>query len=140
VIPEEIIDMIVISNASLKKAGGEKFACLLLDTQYTICNLLNNSDTKKADAALKALGEDFSKLPLDDMRIVVKETKFYSTPQDGQKLFGSEEFKHTMKVVVETAPKIDVLKPGESPKIGYNDESAQLNFSTKYMQKVASSK
>jgi ABC-type nitrate/sulfonate/bicarbonate transport system substrate-binding protein len=138
-IPEEIIDMIVMGNDSLKKEGGENFAALLCDTYYAVCDKLNDSDQKVADATLTAIGEDFSKLPLDDMRIVVKETRFYDTPAKGKALFTSAAYKETMKIVVDTCVEIGVLE-NTLPSIGYNDEGKQLNFSTKYMEMAASKK
>jgi len=140
-IPEEIIDMIVIGNDSLKKDGGENFAALLCDTYYEVCNRLNDTDKDRADATLTALGEDFSKLPLDDMRIIVKETRFYDTPQKGITLFTSESYKQTMETVVLTCQKIEVLeKDKPAPTIGYNDPEKQLNFSTKYMEMASEKK
>lgn len=139
-IPEEIIDMIVIGNDSLAKDGGENFAALLCDTYYEVCNRLNDSDSSKADATLTALGEDFSKLPLEDMKIVVKETRFYDTPEKGEALFTSEDYKKTMDTVVATCQKIEVLEKDKAPTIGYNDETKQLNFSTKYMKMAAPKK
>ena len=140
-IPEEIIDCICIGNDSLKKEGGERFATCVCDVYYQVCNMLNNSDKTVADRALTALGEDFSKLPLDDMRIVVKETRFYDSPEKGIALFSSDKFKETMKTVVTTCQEIEILEKGKTPPtIGYNDDTQQLNFSTKYMEAVSSPK
>lgn len=134
-IPEEIIDMILMGNDSLKKEGGENFAALLCDTFYAVCDKLNDTNSEIADATLTALGEDFSKLPLEDMKIVVKDTRFYDTTAKGKALFSSDKFKETMeKVVVPTCQTIEIVENGKSPPtIGYNDDSKQLNFSTKYM-------
>lgn len=140
-IPEEIIDMIVIGNDSLAKEGGQNFAALLCDTYYEVCNKLNSSEQPVADATLTALGEDFSKLPLEDMRIVVKETRFYDTPEKGIKLFSSPEYQKTMDTVVATCSEIEILEKGKpTPTVGYNDEGKQLTFSTKYMEKVTAVK
>lgn len=140
-IPEEIIDMMVIGNDSLAKEGGEAFAACLCDTYYEVCKRLNDPDQTKADATLTALGEDFSKLPLEDMKIVVKETRFYETPEKGTALFTSDSYKKTMETVVATCQKIEVLEKDKAPPtIGYNDEGKQLNFSTKYMEMAASKK
>ena len=140
-IPEEIIDMMVIGNDSLAKEGGEDFAACLCDTYYEVCKRLNDPDQTKADATLTALGEDFSKLPLEDMKIVVKETRFYDTPEKGKALFTSDSYKKTMETVVATCQKIEVLEKDKAPpSIGYNDEGKQLTFSTKYMEMAASKK
>ena len=140
-IPEEIVDMIVVGNDSLAKEGGEDFASLLCDTYYEVCKMLNHSDKGKANATLTALGEDFSKLPLEDMRIVVKETQFYDTPEKGIALFNSDSYKKIMETVVRICQNIEILEKTKTPPtIGYNDGEKQLNFSTKYMEKVSSSK
>lgn len=137
VIPEEVIDMVVVANESLEKPGGEDFACLLCEAFYTVNSRLEDKTT--GDAVLAALGEDFSNLSVEDMRIVIKDTKFYMTAQDGIRLFASSEFPKTMETVVSTCQKIGILMD-KSPTIGFNDNSKQLNFSTKYMEKVATTK
>lgn len=137
-IPEVIVDCVVQSNESLKREGGERFAALVCDCYYQVNEKLFSDDQTVADATLTALGKDFSKLPLADMKLVVQETKFYSTPKAGIDLLSSDKFKSTMDYVVAVCQKIEVLKPGEQPTIGYNDPSKQLNFTTKYMEKVAS--
>ena len=135
-IPEQIIDMVVISNQSLAKSGGQNFADAVCATFYAINEKL--ADPNTADATTKALGEDFSSLNLDDMRICLRETSFYSTPQDGTKLFKSEKFQNTtMPAVVKTCQEIGALDAGTSPTIGYNDSTKQLNFSTAAMERVA---
>jgi ABC-type nitrate/sulfonate/bicarbonate transport system substrate-binding protein len=74
-IPEEIIDMVVVGKDVLKKPGGEDFVCAVIDTFYEVNRLL--SDPDKGDATLVALGAKFSSLPLEDMKEVVKQTRFY---------------------------------------------------------------
>ncbi len=135
-IPEQIIDMVVISNAALKRKGGQKFADALCATFYAVNK--NLADPKTADATTKALGEDFSSLNLADMKICLTETSFYSTPQDGTKLFESDKFqKITMPAVIPTCQEIGALDAGKSPTIGYNDPTKQLNFDTSSMKRVA---
>jgi ABC-type nitrate/sulfonate/bicarbonate transport system substrate-binding protein len=134
-IPEQIIDMIVVSQESLAKPGGQKFADALCATFYAVNEKL--ADPKTADATTRALGEDFSSLNLEDMKICLTETSFYSTPQDGSKLFESEKFQNTtMPAVIETCQEITALE-GDAPTIGYNDPTKQLNFDTTSMQRVA---
>jgi NitT/TauT family transport system substrate-binding protein len=135
-IPEEIIDMVVMGNDSLKKEGGEKFACLVCDIYYNVCQRMDNP--KSADLTFKALGEDFSNLSADDMRICCKETRFYSTPEAGTKLFQNTDFQtKTMPTVVKTCQAIGILDNGKAPTIGFGDATKQLNFDTQYMKKVA---
>lgn len=141
IIPEEVIDMVVIGNDSLKKEGGEKFAYLLCDIFYSVCAKMD--DPKSSDATYKALGEDFSNLPVEDMKLCCKDTRFYSTPQAGIKLITSYKFiDETMPLVVKTCQKIGVLEKDKSPSIGVSsgDPDKQLNFTTKFMQKLADNK
>lgn len=137
-IPGEIVDMMVIGNDSLAKPKGPEFACCLCDMQYSVNQKLQSSDPKVADAALTALGKDFSNLPLDDMRIVIQETRFYWTAADGIKWYKSDEFKQKMQTVVATALKVGILEPGKVPSVGYGEKGKQLNFDAQYMEKVAS--
>lgn len=135
-IPEEVIDCVVMANDSLNKPGGDKAAALICDVFYEVCKRIDNPQT--ADVALKALGEEFSNLPVDDMRLCCKETRFYSTPQSGMKLFADQTFQQkTMPKVVQTCKQIGVLEK-DAPTVGFQDPSKQLNFDTQYMQKAAS--
>ena len=134
-IPEQIIDMVVVSNETLKKPGGDRFGQAICATFYAINGRL--ADPTTADATATALGEDFSSLNLADMQKCLTETSFYSTPQDGSKLFESPKFQTTtMPAVITTCQEIEVLKPGTQPTIGWDDPTKQLNFSTQYMKAV----
>jgi hypothetical protein len=135
VIPEEIIDMVVMSNASLEKAGSENFASCVCDVFYTVCGKMDAPES--SDATLKALGEDFSNLPVEDMKICATETSFYKTSEAGVALFNSESLPVKMKTVVETCKLIKILE-GSEPSIGYGKatEPVQLNFVTKYMERA----
>lgn len=132
----EIIDMVVVGNDSLKKPGGEKFASCLCDIQYQVNSKLWNTDEKVQNAARDALKQDFAPdLTLPDMETVLKDTSFYKTPQDGIKLYTSDDFKKTMDTVVVTCKTMGVLTD-KVPTIGYNDTNAQLNFTSQYMESV----
>ena len=138
-IPEEIIDMVFAANDSLNKPGGDKFASLICDIQYSVCRKMN--DEKTADITFKALGEDFCKLDVPDMKICCHETSFYASPEDGIKLFSNPNFQNNkMPKVIQTCHTIKILEGDEQPTIGWNDNSKQLNFSTKYMESVLSPK
>jgi NitT/TauT family transport system substrate-binding protein len=135
-IPEEVIDMVVMSNDALKRDGGDKFAELVCAVFYEVCKKLD--DPRSGEVTLKALGEEFSNLPVEDMRLCVKDTRFYSSAQAGMKLFTDKKFQsETMPTVVKTSQRLKVLEVDKTPTIGFNDDSKQLNFATKYMQKVA---
>jgi NitT/TauT family transport system substrate-binding protein len=138
-IPEEVIDMVVVSTASLNKLHGDDFACLICDAFYEVCRRMD--DPKTADLTYKALGAEFSNLSAADMKICCTDTKFYSTPDAGLKLFKSEKFvADTMARVVNTSIKIGVLDKDKIPSWGLNRSEQNLNFSTTFMQKVVSGK
>lgn len=138
-IPEEIIDMVVVANDSLKKEKGEEFACCVCEIFYEVNKKM--ADPKTADVTYKALGAEFSNLGVEDMKVCCKDTRFYSTSDTGTTLFTSAKFqKTTMPQVVKTCQQIGVLEGGKSPKIGFGDPNAQLNFETKYMTRAATGK
>jgi hypothetical protein len=133
----EIIDQVIVGNDSLAKPGGEKFAQCLCEIQYTVNGNLWNKDQTTKDATRNALKADFAPdLSLADMEIILKETSFFRTAKDGIALYTDPAFQDTMKTVVKTCQSIQVLD-GDPPTIGYNDTNAQLNFSSKYMEAVA---
>ena len=134
----EIIDCVVIGNDSLEKPKGKEYAACLCDIQYQVNQKIQSTDQAVADATITALGEDFSKLPLEDMKIILQETQFYYTPDDGIALFEDEKFQtETIPTVVKTCQSIGILEKGKEPTVGFGDETAQLNFDTQYMKMVA---
>lgn len=136
-IPEEIIDMVVASKAKLAEPGGEDFACAVIDAFYQVNQLLRDDSTRPE--TLKALGEKFSSLGVEDMEIVVEETQMYKTGKEGIGLFEQEKFQgETMPMVVDFCISHDIV--GEKPTVGFEDAEAQLNFSTSYMKKVLTGK
>lgn len=140
-IPEEIIDCVVVGNDVLKQDKGAEFATLVCEVFYEVNKKIASSDAKVADATLTALGEDFSNLPLADMKKIIKETKFYMTPADGVQLFSDGKFQsETMPTVVSTCEKLEILEAGKTPSIGFGDSSKQLNFDSQYMLRVGDGK
>ena len=132
-IPEEVIDMVVVSKDSLKKPGGEAFAHCLIDTYYEFCKKLDGGDR---DELVVALGAKFSTLGLEDMNAVLEQTKLYRTPAAALKLMGGGAFKDvTMPRVVKFAEGHDMLP--SSPTVGFADANTQLNFDPRYIEAVA---
>ena len=132
-IPEEIIDMVVVGKDSLDKTGGESFACAVIDTFYEVNKLL--ADPARGDETLVALGKKFSSLPLEDMKVVVQQTKFYQTPDDAIALFTKESFQNDiMPKVVDFCASHDIVE--SKPTVGYGDATKQLNFDTSYIERV----
>ncbi len=132
-IPEEIIDMVVIGKDALSRPGGEKFAAAVVETFYEINKRM--ADPDKGDETLVAIGEKFSSLQLEDMKEVVKQTQFYSTPDAAIELFTKEKFQtETMPQVVDFCASHGIVD--NKPTIGFNDDSAQVNFVTKYVEQA----
>lgn len=136
-IPEEIVDMVVVGEDSLKKPGGDAFAMCVIDAFYEVNRML--ADTAKGDETLLMLGkEGFSEMSLADMKTIVEQTKFYKTPDEGIGIFSREDFQKTLmpRVVdfcashglIETKPTIDYASGG----------SGQLRFDTSFMTKYKS--
>lgn len=133
----QIIDMVTASKASLEKKGGENFACLVVDIYYSICNLMNNPKTK--DKTLQSMGKRFAGLGLKDMRVIVKETQFYDTPEKGLELFKGNKLPKVMrKDVIPWTIEKGLIEKVKVPKMGYgNDKKANLCFDPKYIEKVS---
>ncbi len=135
-IPNEIVDMVTMSRHSLEKEGGDRFACAVIDTYYTFCGLIDNPTTSAP--ALTALGERFSKLKLPEMRTIIKETRFYDTPDKALTLFQSDALKETMDKVNAFCVKQGIV--AETPALAFpgdDSKDASLTFSSEYIEKVA---
>lgn len=132
-IPEEIIDMVVVGKDALHKPGGEAFASAVIETFYEVNRLL--ADPIKGDDTLVALGAKFSSLPLEDMKIVVQQTKFYKTAEAAAELYDSARFQtETMPKVVDFCVEHQIVD--SKPMVGFGDESAQLNFDSSFLRKA----
>lgn len=130
-IPEEVIDLVVVGKDILQKTGGDRFASCLVETYYRVNQDLQGNSTE-ADETLVDLGRKFSSLGLEDMKIVVKQTQFYSNPESALKLFNSEKFRNeTTPHVVDFCLSHNIIDA--KPSVGFDDENAQFNFSTKYL-------
>jgi len=132
-IPGEIVDMVTMSQQSLERPGGDRFACAVIDTFYEINKMIE--DPKTRDEALVALGEKFSHLDLDAMKKVVEQTRFYKTPDEGLAIFEGPQFKDTMKKVVDFCLTHEVID--RDPQIVFGSEGkADLRFDPQYIHKV----
>ncbi len=135
-----IIDMVTVSRDSLQKKGGAEFACLVADVYYTVCKLME--DDASRDRTLQAMGKRFAGLGLKDMRVIVKETQFYSTPEKGLALFKGTELPEVMKQnVLPWAIEKGLVEKVKTPKLAYKDDpAAELSFDPQYIEKVAARK
>jgi NitT/TauT family transport system substrate-binding protein len=125
-IPGEIIDMVVVAQAALDKAGGPEFAAAVIEAFYAVSRRMEDPATR--DQTLMALGEKFSNLDLQSMRKVVKQTRFYETPPSGLQVLTAAETKEIMNKVLAFCAAHEIVT--QKPKIGYGDKSAapQANF------------
>lgn len=134
-IPLEVIDMVVMPLSALKKQGGQAFAYAVADTYYAINKLLN--DPARRDDILLKLRKQFApSLSLEDMRRVVKEVKFFDTPEKGVELFTGTILPEKMKVVLDYTVRLKKLK--QPPKVTFGSENggAALQFDPTYMQQA----
>ncbi len=128
----EIVDMVVIGKDALAKPGAKKFASAIIDTFYRMNEELADPDS--GDDVLVALGKKFSSLGLDDMKIVVEQTQFYKTPDEGADLLNGDAFKTIMKTVEGFCVSHGLVK---NPTVGYGSgQSAKLVFDASYIDEV----
>lgn len=137
-IPGEIVDMVIASEKSLQRDGGDRFAACVADTYYRFCGLMNQPKTR--DAALTALGKRFSKLGLEDMKQIVVETAFYSQPQNAIALYQGTELPATMEKVSAFCVKQGIV--AEAPKVvfGASVPGANLTITTRYIEMATAKK
>lgn len=134
-IPEEIVDMVVLGEDVLNKPGGKAFAYCIVEAFYTVNNMLEASTTR--DDTLVSLGKKFGALPLEDMKVIVQQTQFYKTPQDGIALFSNQTFQtELMPRVIDFCAGHGIVE--QKPAITFGSDPAQLRFDTSYMLKVES--
>ena len=130
-IPEEIVDMLVVGEDSLKKPGGDAFAGCIVEAFYAVNAAIEDSATQ--DDTLIKLGKKFGDVPLEDMKKIVVQTKFYKTPDEGVGLFEKEAFKTTlMPRVVDFCATHDIIEA--KPTVSFDGSDAQLKFDTSFMK------
>ncbi|KKU32963.1 MAG: ABC transporter, periplasmic substrate-binding protein [Candidatus Uhrbacteria bacterium GW2011_GWE2_46_68] len=117
-IPGEVIDMVVMARGSLEKPGGENFARAVIDAYYAF-NLVM-ADPARHNEMLVALGSKFSNLGLEDMETVVKQTKFYATPDLGLGVYDGSRLPGTMGLVSQFCVGRQIVSL--SPTIGYGHQ------------------
>lgn len=132
-----IIDMVTVSRDSLQKKGGREFACAVIDTYYTVCRLMEDGKTR--DKTLMAMGKRFANLGLKDMRVIVKETQFYSTPEKGLALFTGKELPEVMtKHVMPWTLEKGLIEEKKQPAVAFGDKAAaNLCFDPQYIEAVS---
>lgn len=132
-IPEEIIDMVVVSKDSLAKKGGKNFAYAIIETYYEINKLM--ADPKTSDQTLTAIGAKFSSLGLEDMKKVVEQTRFYKNADEALTLLKGDKFqKETMPKVVEFCVSHGIVE--KAPSVGFGQADAQFNIDPSFLEAI----
>jgi len=131
-IPSEIIDMVVVSQDSLDKPGGERFASCVCETFYGVNELLNDPTVR--DDTLVSLGAKFSSLNAEEMGRCLEQTVFYQNPTEATQLFEGKVLPATMDRVTAFCASHGITD--SVPKISYDGSPSQLTFSTKYIKSV----
>ncbi|MCZ6680802.1 MAG: hypothetical protein O7E52_26530 [Candidatus Poribacteria bacterium] len=133
----EIIDMVLMAEGSLNKPGGAQFAAAIIDVFYTVNQMLADPDPEVANDTLIAVGEKFSHLGLKDMRKVMRQTRFYKTPEDGKELLVSDKLPEIMAKVVDFSLSHEIVD--RKPTIAYGSKNqgpdANLRFDPTYIEK-----
>ncbi len=129
-IEEEIIDMVVVGKEALARDGGKRFAYAVIDSFYEVSKLI--ADAKTQDKTLVALGEQFSKLNAEDMKLVLTQTKFYNSADKALALFNGDKFrKETMPMVAKFC--VDHEMCESAPTLGFGEDGKQLNFDPQFL-------
>ena len=125
-IPNEILDMVVVSRSALDREGGRKFATAVCDAFYTFNKLLESPAERDED--LVSLGSKFSNLNANQMSQCLKETVFYATPNTGSPVFREENLRETMTKITNWCVAAEIFtsqdgRPDHDAKssIGYGD-------------------
>lgn len=138
-IPGEIIDMVVVGQDSLKKPGAAAFCHAVIDCYYEMNKIIEAPATR--NEALVQIGEDFSDLKLEDMTIVVQQTKFYKTADEGSQVLAGAELPKTMDTVMSFCEKHQMFEG--SPKLGFgpakDGEQVNVRFDDTYIKAVKDS-
>jgi hypothetical protein len=129
-IPEEIIDMVVVAKDSLGKPGGKRFAYCIAETFYRVSKLME--DPAKSDATLVALGAKFGGSPLEDMKQIVEQTRFYKSPETALTLFEGDKFrKETMPAVADFCLSHGICD--QKPTFSFASGDSQLTFDGQFL-------
>lgn len=149
-IPGEIIDMVVMSQSSLDKPGGENFACAVIDVFYAMNARLADPATKEETTV--EIGRKFSNLNYASMRTVLRQTRFYQTPEQALALFtGGDVFpggtvdtdgnlNDIMNRVVAFCKDKAIIDKDPTVAYGAKNGKVNLRFDPTYIQRVVAGK
>jgi NitT/TauT family transport system substrate-binding protein len=125
-IPGEIVDMVVVGKDVMEKDGADKFVAAVAEAFYEVATAIDG--TKRGDEILEALGKKFSRLGLEDMREVVQQTVFYSTPTEAKALLNGDEFKKNMQTVIKFCTSHDGLVNEADVSVGYGADAGEVKL------------
>lgn len=155
IVPGEIVDMVVMDNATLQQPGGDAAAKCICDTFYRVCDFLKSTNKTTSDDTYATLSDQFvpatkgnQSFGAEDMKLCVDmasnpdetkkiTTRFYDTPELGTKVFGSANMEPILAHVLRWAKVRQLIKKDLT--ISYPDTplpQAGLTFDTKYMQEA----
>lgn len=135
-IPGEIIDMVVIAEDSLKKPGAEAFCHAVIDCYYEMNKVIDHPSTR--NEALVQIGEDFSDLNLEDMTLVVQQTKFYKNAEEGSQVLSGADLPKTMEKVLSFCESHQMFDGKRTVGYGKADASSPVSvrFDDSYIKAV----
>ncbi|MEM8874400.1 MAG: hypothetical protein AAGD32_09080 [Planctomycetota bacterium] len=109
-IPGEIIDMVVMSKASLERDGGDRAVAAIAEAFYGVADLLEGD---KRDDTLVALGARFSDLDAGEMAECLEQTQIFMTPDSAKAFFGDAKLTQTMDFVEQFAKDRGLIEEGD---------------------------
>ena len=128
----EIVDMVVVGTDVMQQEKADAFVKAVAAAFYAVNEEL--ADPTRGDEVLVALGKKFSNLELEQMKTVVEQTAFYSSPDDAKSLFTSDAFKATMKTVGDFCLKKGLIR--SEPSVGYGADAGEVtvSFDTSHLE------
>ena len=123
--------MVVVGKDSLEREGAAAFVAVVCEAFYEVSKAID--DAERGDEVLVALGEKFSDLNLEDMKLVVQQTVFYKSPDEARELLTGDAFRNTMDIVGQFCRKHGLIQ--EEPSIGFGQDApnARLIFDATYL-------
>jgi hypothetical protein len=97
------------------------------------------ADPKTSDATLKGIGAKFARLELEDMKTIVKQTRFYSDAGQAIKLFSDDRFQNiTMPLVSKFCEKYGLTPKPTS--VSFGTGAGMLDFDISFLKAYAEKK
>jgi hypothetical protein len=137
--------MVVVSDAALKRPGGDRFAKAIIAAYYEVNRSL--SDPATHEATLLAIGAKFMQISdVRKMETIIQQTRFYSTSDQGIAVFKDASLMSVMGKVTTFCTKVglcvDAAGKTVVPSIGYDAHATDkaFRFDTSFMEAVRDGK